>query len=55
MFGSLKGHRTYVAAGLTIVGAVAAYLMGDMEFGPAFNAVSTAVIGTFLRSGVKSA
>lgn len=48
----LKGYRTYILGAVTIVGAVAAYLVGDTPLTEAINLVVTAGMGMFIRSGV---
>lgn len=51
----LKGYRTYILGGVTIIGAVAAYLVGDTSLTEAINLVVTAGMGMFIRSGVNTA
>lgn len=51
----LKGYRTYILGGVTIIGAVAAYLVGDTSLTEAINLVVTAGMGMFIRSGVDTA
>jgi hypothetical protein len=48
----LSGYKTYITAGLAVVGAVAAYLTGDMAIADAIQIVVTAVMGAFIRNGV---
>lgn len=48
----LSGYKTYVTAALAIVGAVAAYLVGDMSLADAVQIVVPALIGAFVRNGV---
>lgn len=48
----LKGYKTYILGGVTIVGAVAAFLVGDTSLTEAINLVVTAAMGMFIRSGV---
>lgn len=51
----LKGYKTYVLAGVTAIGAVASYLVGDLTLPAAVQMIVTAGIGATLRSGVNSA
>ena len=44
----LIGYKTYIAA------AVAAYLTGEASLADAAQIVVTALLGVFIRSGVKS-
>lgn len=48
------GNKTYIAAALTVLGLIFAYLTGEIEQGTLVNGVTTAVLATFLRSGSKS-
>lgn len=50
----LSGYKTYITAVVTIVGAVGAYLSGDMSIADAAQIVVTALIGAFVRNGVKA-
>lgn len=51
----LKGYRTYVLGTVTIIGALAAYLIGDTSLTEAINLIVTAGMGMFIRSGVDTA
>lgn len=51
----LKGYRTYVLGAVTIIGALAAYLIGDTSLTEAINLIVTAGMGMFIRSGVDTA
>lgn len=51
-FGILKGKKTYVSAAIGAIGAVAAYLVGDMALADAAQIVLTAIIGATIRHGV---
>lgn len=51
----LKGYRTYILGGVTIIGAIAAYLVGDTSLTEAINLVVTAGMAMFVRSGVNTA
>ena len=48
----LAGYKTYLTAGLAVIGAVAAYLMGETTLTDALQLVVTALIGAFVRAGV---
>ncbi len=48
----LKGKKTYVVAALAILGAVGAYLTGDMTLAQAIQAGITALLGATLRAGM---
>lgn len=50
----LKGYKTYITAGLTILGAIAAYLVGDVPLVDSIQLVITAVLGVTIRSGISS-
>lgn len=54
MQGSLKGYKTYIVAGLAVLGAVAAYLDGDIGKVAAGQAILTAVLSVTIRSGIKT-
>lgn len=51
----LKGYRTYILGAVTIIGAVAAYLVGDVSLSETVNLVVTAGMGMFIRSGINTA
>lgn len=51
----LKGYRTYILGAVTIIGAVAAYLIGDAGLSETINLIVTAGMGMFIRSGVNTA
>lgn len=51
----LKGYRTYIIGTVTVIGAVAAYLVGDTSLTEAINLSITALMGMFIRSGVNTA
>ena len=54
--GILSGYKTYIAAGVAIVTAVANYLTGvvDASLAETVNIVITAVLGMTLRAGITS-
>jgi hypothetical protein len=48
----LAGYKTYVTAGLAVIGAVAAYLTGDASLMQTVQLVVTAIIGATIRHGI---
>lgn len=50
----LSGYKTYILAGVTTIGAVAGYLVGDLTLIEAINLIVPALSGAFVRSGIKS-
>lgn len=50
-----KGQKTYITAALAVIGAIAAYLVGDASAIEAAQLVVTALLGAFVRHGVASA
>jgi len=50
----LSGWKTYITAGVTVIGAVAAYLTGDAELGATIQLVVTAVLAATIRHGVSA-
>lgn len=48
----LRGYKTYITAGVTVIGAVAAYLVGDAPLSSTIELVVTAVLAATLRSGI---
>jgi hypothetical protein len=51
----LKGYKTYITAAVAIIGAVAAYLVGDSTVTDAAQLVVTSLLAVFIRSGIKNA
>lgn len=49
----LKGYKTYITAGVAIVSAVAAYLVGDADLMQAANLVFTALLAAFVHNRIK--
>lgn len=49
----LAGYKTYVTAGVAVIGAVAAYLVGDAGIMETANLVFTALLAAFVRNGIK--
>lgn len=52
--GKLKGYKTYLVAGVAMIGAAAGYLAGDLDAATASQRVLEALMFVFLRSGIKS-
>lgn len=52
LMGKLKGYKTYIVAGLTIVGAIAGYLIGDTSLTDALQVIVPAVLGITIRNGI---
>lgn len=50
----LKGYKTYITAGVAVIGAVAAYLVGDASLADTAQLVVTSLLAVFIRSGVTS-
>lgn len=50
----LKGYKTYLTAGVAAIGAVVGYLVGDLSLADAAQLLVTAVMGAFIRAGVKA-
>lgn len=50
----LKGKKTYITAAVAIIGAVAAYLVGDSNAADAAQLIVTALLGAFIRQGIKT-
>ena len=48
----LKGYKTYILAFVTVVGAAASYLVGDITLAAAVQLGVTAALGATLRQGV---
>jgi hypothetical protein len=51
----LKGYKTYILAGVTVIGAVASYLVGDISLQAAVQLAVTAALGAALRDGINTA
>jgi hypothetical protein len=47
------GQKTYITAGVTVLGAVAAYLVGDADLMQTVQLVVTALLAAFVRNGIK--
>lgn len=48
----LKGYKTYITAGIAVIGAIGAYLVGDVGLADTAQIVVTALLGAFIRHGV---
>lgn len=49
---ALRGKKTYLTALVSVLSAIAAYLVGDLSIPEAAQIVLTAVLGATLRSGM---
>ena len=49
----LKGYKTYITAGVAIVTATAAYLVGDASVMDTATLVFNALLAAFIRNGIK--
>ena len=47
-----SGYKTYILTGVTVIGALAAFLVGDADIGATVQLVVTALMGAFIRHGV---
>ncbi len=50
----LIGYKTYILAGVSIIGAAASYLVGDLPLADAVQLAVTAGLGATLRGGISS-
>lgn len=50
----LKGYKTYITGALAILTAVGTYLAGDASLAEAGQLAVTALMGMFIRAGVKA-
>ena len=50
----LSGYKTYITAVVAAIGAIGAYLTGEMSLADAAQIVVTSLIGAFIRNGVKN-
>ncbi len=48
----LSGYKTYIVAGVTVIGAVAGYLTGDATLADTIQLCVTAVLGATIRNGI---
>ena len=50
----LNGYKTYILAGLTVIGAIAHFLIGDATVPDTINLIVTALMGAFIRHGIET-
>lgn len=50
-----KGQKTYIMGGVTIITAIAAYLVGEASLPTTINLCVTAAMGIFVRDGINTA
>ena len=50
----LQGYKTYITAAASVLGALAAYVSGDVELAPALQLIITSILAVTLRSGIKA-
>lgn len=55
MLESIRGKKTYIAAGLAVITAIAGWLMGEIELGNMVNQVVAAILAAALRNGMPKA
>lgn len=48
----LSGYKTYIFAGITVITAVATYLVGEASLADTIQVVVTAVLGVTIRHGI---
>lgn len=48
----LKGQKTYLVAGLAVLGALVSFLVGDLAAADAAQLALTAVLGATVRHGI---
>jgi len=53
MFGKLKGYKTYLVAGVTVISTIVAYLTGDVTLSDGIQLLVTATLGATIRNGIK--
>ena len=51
----LKGYKTYILAGVTVISAAAGYLVGDLSLAAAVQLAVTAALGAAIRDGINTA
>lgn len=52
--GKLSGYKTYVAAALAVIGAVAGFLTGDLSMSDAIGVAVSAILAATVRHGIAS-
>lgn len=50
--GKLAGYKTYIVAGVTIIGAIASYLIGDATLNDTAQLIVPAILGITIRHGI---
>ena len=50
--GILSGKKTYIVAGLGVLGSIAAYLTGDITLGSLITALIASISAATLRNGI---
>ena len=55
ILGALAGKKTYITAGLGVIGAVAGVLTGGLSYFEAAHIILTSVLGATVRHGVAGA
>lgn len=50
----LSGYKTYIMAGATVIGAVAAYLVGDETLQQALEIIVPAILAMAIRHGIST-
>lgn len=48
----LSGYKTYILALVTVIGAAASYLVGDIALVDAINLAVPAIAAAFVRNGI---
>ena len=48
----LSGYKTYIVAGVAVIGAIAGMLTGDMTYAAGAQLIITALLGAFIRNGI---
>lgn len=51
--GKLKGKKTYVVGALSVIGAAASYLVGDITAPEAIQIAITAILGMTVRNAIR--
>ena len=52
LFGALAGYKTYIVAGMTMLGAIVGYLTGTITAHDALQAAIPAILACTVRGGV---
>jgi hypothetical protein len=51
----LKGYKTYIVGGITVISAIASYLVGDANIADTIQLCVTAVLSMTVRAGISKA